>query len=340
MSRLSNHIDTLLAFHDCVVIPTFGAIIKEQIAPRYCREDRVIYPAKKLLHFNKELRERDFLLEELYAQNYGISRRRARILVDQDVADFVSVLHRTGHGSLTAIGHFQLIDNGAIDFTPEVSSARFSSGDSYGLIPYHIPVALQEIQVVNASLQTLPQERENTDYIHFRLHKKAVAWAAAAVILVVCLLPVTYQPAGNYFTAGILPMIPQASTSIPSPKENSARTVSAVILSEGERTEKLTSTKKQADTEALSPPAPSQATPQSGYYVIIGAFRTEAKVLSFIESCRGASFASTVGYLQKGKKKFIYAVRRDTEQEARDFMHSLAQTDPSYKEVWVLHYTE
>ncbi len=173
MSRLSNHIDTLLAFHDCVVIPTFGAIIKEQIAPRYCREDRVIYPAKKLLHFNKELRERDFLLEELYAQNYGISRRRARILVDQDVADFVSVLHRTGHGSLTAIGHFQLIDNGAVDFTPEVSSARFSSGDSYGLIPYHIPVALQEIQVVNASLQTLPQERENTDYIHFRLHKKS-----------------------------------------------------------------------------------------------------------------------------------------------------------------------
>ncbi|MBB6275712.1 HU domain-containing protein [Porphyromonas circumdentaria] len=343
MSRLSNNIDTLLAFHDCVIIPSFGAIIKEQVAPYYDREKAVLYPGKRTLHFNKELRERDGFLDEIYAHNYGLSKRRARLLVDQDVEDLIAVLHRTGKTTLNSIGSFHLVDNGVLDFLPENSSSPFSSGDSYGLVPYYLPSLQEKASLENFFVQEEQQEKRGEDYFYFRIHKRATAWVAAAVILVICLLPVTYQPVGNYFSAGVLPfmqnsrvenatssdellvqdVLPQESSSEIKPEENAVEKSFAELPD------------KAADKVVLS-----SASPVQGYYVVIGAFRTEQKVLSFIESCKDASFASTMGYLQKGSRKVIYAVRKDTAEEAQEFIRSLLKTDPTYSQAWVLHYSE
>lgn len=339
MGRLSNNIDTLLALHDCVIIPSFGAIIKEQQPPFYDREVGVLYPGKTTLHFNKELRESDGLLEDVYAQSYGLSKRRARLLLEQDVEELMTVLHRTGRVSLSSIGNFLLVENGALDFFPETPKTLFSSGYSYGLIPYHLP-ALQKV-ASSASFFSHKNEKETvkSDYIYFRLHKKATAWIAAAVVLIVCLLPVTYQPVGNYFSAGIMPL---SQSSLVERERVSKQIVSEKVVEIKEnssvKSEQVTLQKNLEEGAGDSCVLPKNS--KEGYYVVIGAFRTEAKVLSFMESCQEASFANTMGYLQKGSRKVIYAVCKETAQEAQEFIRSLAETDPAYKEAWVLHYSE
>ena len=54
MYRLVSHLDKLLALHDCVIIPSLGAIIKEYVPARYSDAEYMVYPMEECFHFNGE----------------------------------------------------------------------------------------------------------------------------------------------------------------------------------------------------------------------------------------------------------------------------------------------
>lgn len=331
MNRLSNSLDTLLAFHECVIIPSFGAIMKHYIAPHYRREEGVVYPGEETLHFNKELRERDGLLDTLYAKNYGLSIRRARLMVDQDVEELQRALSHSGNATISHVGKFQLIENGAIDFFPDKTNLKTASGNAYGLVPIVLPFVKKRDKALAQNTPSVrniaPIQMEDERYFHLRLSKKAVSWAAAAVIILLCALPITTRPVSNYFSAGFVPSV-QIVDPINTTKESNENSLPIA-----------SSVEEQAIEEKVILSEMTTTTSSGDYLVVIGSFRTEEKTRSFISACKDASFSSTIGFVQKGNKKMIYAVRKQSVEEAQQFIRSLCSSDPAYKEAWILHYT-
>ena len=92
--------------------------------------------------------------------------------------------------------------------------------------------------------------------------------------------------------------------------------------------------KSQAESEELLPSSPGD------YYVIIGSFRTEAKVNEFLGTHRDSAFATTMGAVKKGKNRLIYAKRFTSSDEAESYLATLRKSGKEYSEAWLLHYSE
>lgn len=341
MYRLVSHLDKLLALHDCVIIPSLGAIIKEYVPARYSDAEYMVYPMEECFHFNGELRERDGLLDDLYAKSYHVSMRRARNLVDTDVEELRREMIRLGGISIGHVGRLMIGADGKMDFQPEHNRLPLGYGEAYGLSTYTLPRTLEKALtsiVVEAQnpltedTEATPeksdilQQKSDTKYLHFRVSRRVVGWAAAAAVFLVCLLPVTTHPVQEYFSASFVPTETQQTSIFPGEKTLQQGKIATETTCEME--------KSQAESEELLPSS------LGDYYVIIGSFRTEAKVNEFLGTHRDSAFATTMGAVKKGKNRLIYAKRFTSSDEAESYLATLRKSGKEYSEAWLLHYSE
>ena len=85
-SRLAEQISYLLLRHEYVVVPQLGGFIREKLPASYDRSKHLAYPPSAELHFNAEMTHSDGLLEERYALLLGLSLRRARLVLEEEVS--------------------------------------------------------------------------------------------------------------------------------------------------------------------------------------------------------------------------------------------------------------
>ena len=83
--RLAEQITFLLLRHHYVVVPQLGGFIREVLPASYNADKAIAYPPSAELHFNQELTHSDGLLEERYALLLGLSLRRARLVLEEEV---------------------------------------------------------------------------------------------------------------------------------------------------------------------------------------------------------------------------------------------------------------
>ena len=117
MNRLISHIERSISIHKCVVVPSLGGFVAELLPACYDRDDNLIYPPKEELRFNAALSLRDGILEDSYARAYGISHRRARVMLDDDVRTLRAELVRAGRVSLEKMGELTLNPEGQISYS-------------------------------------------------------------------------------------------------------------------------------------------------------------------------------------------------------------------------------
>lgn len=301
VSRLSKHIEQVLLRHQHAVLPSLGGFVLEQRPARYDAQMLLAYPPSIAIHFNEGLTHQDNLIVEVYAAHYGISMRRARLMLEDDVRSLRQELVSHRYYKLEGIGTLRLEAEGRLTFVAE-PSARLNSA-SYGLSP----VALPE-RIVSQS----PSADDNK-YLQLRIPKRAFGYAS-----VVAVLMLTVLPWGNYFST--------------------TDSFTASFVPSEEAVQKFLPEEKPApivETPEAPKPAPepyAMLTPVAGrHYIIIA---TEAEKNRAEMHCKRAIKKNLpeLGIVPGRRVYRVSAASFDTAAEAYRFLGQLPQ---EYREAWV-----
>ena len=314
-SRLAEQISYLLLRHEYVVVPQLGGFIREKLPASYDRSKHLAYPPSAELHFNAEMTHSDGLLEERYALLLGLSLRRARLVLEEEVSQLRHQLIQQGTYHLSGIGELQLSREGHLSFTPD-SAALATSASAYGYAPLSLPALPQ----ANSNRQALSGEQDSR-YISLRLPKRVLGYAAAVVIAILALLPWGNKvETEQHYQAGFTPSVEVARQLF------------------GEE-------KKVADTSTEATAKGEQgnlrwSTEQDGrYYIIIATERTEERIQTYVEQARTTLPEASLTALRspRGRTIRLALTSFDSSAEAYAYLNELVKEHPVHRSAWVFH---
>ena len=311
-SRLAEQISYLLLRHEYVVVPQLGGFIREQLPASYDRVKHLAYPPSAELHFNSEMTHSDGLLEERYALLLGLSLRRARLVLEEEVSQLRHQLIQQGSFHLAGIGEIRLTREGQLTFSPD-ASAPATSASAYGYAPLSLPTLPQADRAPRPSSY-------DSRYISLRLSKRALGYAAVIVIALLALLPWGNKvETEQHYQAGFTP-----STEV-------ARQLFG-------------------DEPKKAEPTAPEATPKQGtiqwsteqdgrYYIIIATERTEERINTYATQTRSTLPEATLTALRspRGRTIRLALTSFDTSAEAYTYLNKLVKEYPTHRSAWVFH---
>ena len=311
-SRLAEQISYLLLRHEYVVVPQLGGFIREQLPASYDRVKHLAYPPSAELHFNSEMTHSDGLLEERYALLLGLSLRRARLVLEEEVSQLRHQLIQQGSFHLAGIGEIRLTREGQLTFSPD-ATAPATSASAYGYAPLSLPTLPQADRAPRPSSY-------DSRYISLRLSKRALGYAAVIVITLLALLPWGNKvETEQHYQAGFTP-----STEV-------ARQLFGDAPKKAEPTAQE-ATPKQGTIQ--------WSTEQDGrYYIIIATERTEERINTYATQTRSTLPEATLTALRspRGRTIRLALTSFDTSAEAYTYLNKLVKEYPTHRSAWVFH---
>ena len=312
-SRLAEQISYLLLRHEYVVVPQLGGFIREQLPASYDRSKRLAYPPSSEIHFNSEMTHSDGLLEERYALLLGLSLRRARLVLEEEVSQLRHQLIQQGSYHLSGIGEICLTREGQLSFSPE-ATAPATCASAYGYAPLSLPTLPQ---TNHTQLSTAHDSR----YISLRLSKRALGYAAVIVIALLALLPWGNKvETEQHYQAGFTPSVEVARQLF------------------GEAPKKV-EPKVQASTSEKSD-ALLWSTEQDGrYYIIIATERTEERINAYVAQTHTEFPEMKLTALRSphGRTIRLALTSFGTSAEAYTYLNKLVKDHTAHSSAWVFH---
>ncbi len=180
--QLAKYISDLLYRHECVVVPDFGAFITRRVPAQHFASSHTIYPPKKGLSFNAQIKQNDGLLANYVAsvQNYSYEQ------AVQEIRNYVRSLDQQidSDGSVTIhkVGRFSRSEENALQFTPMYLVNYLP--EAFGLSS-HETYAIDRVEKPVATVSN--EEKESTPVITLETSRTNsgswVRYAAAGVVL-------------------------------------------------------------------------------------------------------------------------------------------------------------
>lgn len=315
--RLSEQLTYLLLRHAYVVVPELGGFLREDLPASYDAHQRVAHPPYAELHFSAELMHRDGLLEERYALVLGLSLRRARLVLEEDVRALRQELLLQGASVLPGIGRLTLSSGGLLSFEPQ-EDALAARAVGYGYAPVSLPQLVLSAQPEPTSTH---QRQVDERYLSLRISKRGLAYAASVVIFLLALLPwgnrVAQTPA---YQAGFAPTLEVAKQLFGATPE----VVKATAPAPAEQSEDASGLVWQDEADGR-------------YHIILATERKEAQIESNYERLRAELPEGTFVALRTAKGRMIrlsvgaYA----TSSEAYNALNALAKAHPACRGAWI-----
>lgn len=106
MIDIAQHIEYLLLYHDCVVVPGFGAFMINRESARYDAVSGLYLPPSSALGFNPEVRHNDALLIGSISRREGVTIDSARASLDTVIASLLHQLRTCGELPFGSLGVF------------------------------------------------------------------------------------------------------------------------------------------------------------------------------------------------------------------------------------------
>lgn len=339
MYRVIDLLEQALRTHECIVLPGIGAFLREFVYARYDEQQNMLYPASEQIHFNESLNTRDGLLDQEYAKLFAISMRRARLMVDEDIALLRKDLFRLGCLSFGSLGVLEVTEDGSFLFSPSAREQGKLTAYSYGLYPQMFLISPSK-KDQSSDPTRAPLTKTDELFFHFRVRKSVARWSAAAAIFLLCLIPVTTDPVGDRYSAGFFTgsnvffnsethqeYLKQDDTT---PKENKDAETPTVTIE-----------KQQAIPLSESATIVSQSYKElaKGYYIVIGAFKTEGKAISYSQQIREKdNTLPQPRIINKGGNYLILHSEHHSAQDAYKQLNSklLHHTIKELRSAWIL----
>ena len=283
MISIVDHIEYLIARHDCVVIPGWGALIAHHEPSRYDVLTRTLLPPRRAIGFNASVSHNDGLLAHSVMRRERVSYDRAMSLIGEQVATFRSL---SAHGHDVSVGRIGYFTGSPIEFVPY---ERTKSADEYFGLP-----ALHMKALTRRALEAELEEHRRASRDAFR-HFVRRTWQAAAMIaaVLVVTLAVTAPRSGNNDSAmagvGMTSAVTQ-SVSTPAP--------------------------------AVQQPAPVQPVASQGkYYLVICTLGSARQADIFM--AHATDMQGRMQVLKRGRYYMVYIARSDNRNELQQQLNSL-----------------
>ena len=314
--RLAEQITFLLLRHHYVVVPQLGGFIREVLPASYNADKAIAYPPSAELHFNQELTHSDGLLEERYALLLGLSLRRARLVLEEEVKQLRHVLIQMGTIELPGIGTLQMSASGVVSFVPQPSSSA-TLGASYGYTSLTLPRLAQE-QTTKTAEAVSPVPQGRGDYILLRFSKRALGYAAAVAFVALSLIPWGRgAESERSYQAGF------------TPTSYSAEQLFGTATLEEKKPEVVEIPQEQG--------LPYCSEQDNRYHIIIATEPTKERLESYYKQAVSELGAKDIqAYCSRtGKVIRLSVASFDSSDAAYTFLNSFVKEHPSYSTAWV-----
>lgn len=149
MSELSRHIEALLLYNDCVIVPGLGGFIAHHVPAQFSASQDMLLPPYREIGFNPRLHLNDGLLVQSFMEVYGTDFGEANNMVRRQVGQLITQLQENGKVELKSIGELRYNIHCQYTFTPYTH--RMCCPVYYGLDSFTLPT-LDSIQATERQI--------------------------------------------------------------------------------------------------------------------------------------------------------------------------------------------
>lgn len=171
-------ISSLLALHDCVIIPGFGGIIGNYSPARIDPVHHAFQPPSKKLLFNINLKQNDGLLASTVASTFGISYEEAARLIQDFTTESINQIKAGKTVFIQGIGRLFSGREGIIQFEQDKTTNLLP--DAFGLTSFISPPIVRNGLSGHRQAAGKPgKEKGKTPEIHI---SRTLKWAAVLAV--------------------------------------------------------------------------------------------------------------------------------------------------------------
>ena len=259
MISLTEHIEYLMHFNDCVIVPKWGALIAHYSPAKI--ENDLITPPCRTITFNPSINHNDGLLATSLVRRHGISYDTAVKVIGDNVTTFKRLVDNYNEVPFGRLGYFIKNHDQFTEFITFPTAMRCDA--YYGLTP----VKISTIEHLNAS----NDEQQPIETNHRNVFVRRISRVAASIValLALTILLTTPLPINNDTL--------QATLSVP---EITAPSTTTMGIQHNAIATEI----------KASQPQQQQNTPQVvqsetfKYHLIIAAWKTKEQAQLFVES--------------------------------------------------------
>lgn len=117
-NTIDHYISNLLYYHECVVVPDFGAFLTRYFPAEINPATHMMRPPSKRVVFNARIQENDGLLAKHIANETGVSYQKALESIEISARSWKKVLRAGKKVNLIGIGRLYMDDKGKLQFNP------------------------------------------------------------------------------------------------------------------------------------------------------------------------------------------------------------------------------
>lgn len=334
MKNLERHIARLVATHNCVILPGFGAFLGHSVSAYYNVKEQLFMPPHRTLGFNPQITIDDSLLVSDYMSSEKVSYETAANMVQHDIKNLRNMLLRKGSLRFGELGTFFMDINEQITFEPEKNC--IDDAYNYGLEPL--------------AIKQLHMQQEKVIVIKRRELKKYIVAVAAIILTFLFVTPVSDQMFNDNLKASLsgfassehISLMQQFSASAPAQVNNIAECeITPVDFSKNTTTapaKEITETKKSVAMQKIAPIAKkssniTEATTPKHYIIVASCPSAENAQLAISELSAKKTAEYTV--VKCGKR---YRIAINNYSTASDAQNALQEYHGTFPDAWVLTY--
>ena len=147
MISLVQHIEYLMIYNDCVVVPGWGALIANY-RPSTVKGSIMECP-QRTIAFNGDINHNDGMLANSLMRRHHMSYEQACSFIDDNVTTFRRQLNDNAELAFGHMGYFILNDQKILEFVPMTKCE--ASDEFFGLSNFEIPAIASDSNVVSAA---------------------------------------------------------------------------------------------------------------------------------------------------------------------------------------------
>lgn len=187
MIQTTLHIEQLLLFHDCVIVPGLGGFVTHDCSASYIEEEGLFLPPYRSVTFNPRLTMNDGLLANAIANQQSISYEEALSVIKNDVTSIRTIIQTQGSFFMQGVGRLHATAGNSYDFEP--IECGIASPSHFGLDC----IETSTLQATEKKSKPLHIKRKDKDNFTFNISASALHYAAvaavAAVFYFICIAP-------------------------------------------------------------------------------------------------------------------------------------------------------
>ena len=334
MENLEKHISRLVATHNCVIIPGFGAFLAHSVSAYYNVKEQLFMPPHRTLGFNSQITIDDTLLVSDYMNTEKVSYEEAINILKHDVETLRNTLSHNSSTRFGELGTFFMDINGVITFEPE--SNCIDDADNYGLTPL--------------TIRQLYLQQEKVIVIKRRELGKYIAAAVAIILTFLFVTPVSDRMFNNNLKASLsdfasseqISLMQQITATAPAPVSNNVECeITPVDFSKNTTSTQVAKDIKTEDIITVikeTPPVNSKTdisgTTEPKHYIIVASCPNAENAQLAIKEL-GAKKDAEYTVVKCGKRHRIAINSYATANEAQN---ALAEYHTTFPDAWVLTY--